>query len=41
MGNSLQVIKNHYKRAIPESEALEFWRVSPRRSAKTINMRAT
>jgi integrase len=40
MGNSLQVIKNHYKRAIPESVACEFWRISPRQRPKIINMQA-
>jgi integrase len=30
MGNSLSVIKRHYKRAVPRHVALEFWELRPR-----------
>jgi hypothetical protein len=29
MGTSLDMIKSHYKRAIPEAVAKEFWKLSP------------
>jgi integrase len=43
MGTSLDMIKTHYKRAIPEGVAKEFWKLSPnpRKPGKIISMTAT
>jgi hypothetical protein len=29
MGNSVDVIKKHYRRAIPRTEAEKFWQIRP------------
>ena len=42
MGTSLDMIKSHYKRAIPETIAKDFWKLSPvaRKPGKIISMAA-
>jgi integrase len=40
MGNSIDIIKRHYRRAIPEQVAAEFWRLSPTsaKGSKIVNL---
>lgn len=40
MGTSLQMIRSHYKRAIPESVAQSFWRLTPAKPGKIIAITA-
>jgi integrase/recombinase XerD len=41
MGNTVQVIKKHYKRAVPKLEADKFWALRLRRPGRIIPMSAT
>ena len=36
MGNTFEVIKNHYQRAIPRNEAESFWNLRPSMGEKII-----
>jgi hypothetical protein len=41
MGNTVQIIKKHYKRAVPKLEADKFWALRPQRPGKIIPMPAS
>lgn len=41
MGNSIAVIKAHYKRAVPQPVAEEFWKLAPLEPGKVIPVPAT
>ena len=41
MGNTVQIIKKHYKRAVPKLEADKFWALRPQPSGVVIRMPIT